>query len=302
MLSRTISPHDSRLVVEHSDMTGGYITRDNGQSWRMVNLRGGIDVFAFDPADPRNHLCRQCRPWRSGDSGRTWRMVFPNPARDTVEHQLSDDSDFILTSGDPVYPGGEISAIAVSPQSGREVGSGSRERLYVSFQRRDQPAVIVSSADGGASWSRFATVPQRVLLLTPHGSGLTAVSGSAAFRIAPTGSSTELGGIGSNIKAASAARQGDSVWTYATGQDGKVYLSKDSGLHWETVTPVLHQSSGRFEAIAACDRHPEVAYAGFRGLQLAGATRTCSTASPKPRTAATRGRSSSRNQLMLPPT
>ena len=270
MLSPTISPHDSRLVVEHSDMTGGYITRDNGQSWRMVNLRGGIDVFAFDPADPRVIYAGNAALWRSGDSGRTWRMVFPNPARDTVEHQLSDDSDFILTSGDPVYPGGEISAIAVSPQSGREVGSGSRERLYVSFQRRDQPAVIVSSADGGASWSRFATVPQRVLLLTPHGSGLTAVSGSAAFRIAPTGSSTELGGIGSNIKAASAARQGDSVWTYATGQDGKVYLSKDSGLHWETVTPVLHQSSGRFEAIAACDRHPEVAYAGFRGLQLAG--------------------------------
>ena len=50
MIGPTISPHDSQLVVEHCDMTGGYITRDNGQSWRMFNLRGGIAVFAFDPA------------------------------------------------------------------------------------------------------------------------------------------------------------------------------------------------------------------------------------------------------------
>ena len=38
----TISPHDSSLVVEHCDMTGGYVTHDNGESWRMFNLRGGI--------------------------------------------------------------------------------------------------------------------------------------------------------------------------------------------------------------------------------------------------------------------
>jgi hypothetical protein len=26
-------------------MTGGYVTRDSGQSWRMFNLRGGIGVL-----------------------------------------------------------------------------------------------------------------------------------------------------------------------------------------------------------------------------------------------------------------
>ncbi len=34
------------------------------------------------------------------------------------------------------------------------------------------------------------------------------------------------------------------------------------------VTPALEQTAGRFEAIATSDRHPEVAYAGFRGLQI----------------------------------
>ena len=32
----TISPHDPKLVVEHCDMTGGYVTRDDGQSWHML--------------------------------------------------------------------------------------------------------------------------------------------------------------------------------------------------------------------------------------------------------------------------
>ena len=55
--------------------------------------------------------------WRSSDSGRTWKMLFPNPARNTVEHQLGDHSDYSLTSSDPAYPGGDITAIAIAPKA-----------------------------------------------------------------------------------------------------------------------------------------------------------------------------------------
>jgi photosystem II stability/assembly factor-like uncharacterized protein len=268
MIAPTISPFDSRLVVEHCDMTGGYVTRDNGQSWRMFNLRGGINVFAFDPADPQAIYAGNAALWRSSDSGRNWRMLFPSPARNTVEHQLGDHSDYSLTSSDSAYPGGTISAIAIASASDAKNAHGNPEHLYLSFEQKGQPSVIVHSADGGASWSRLATLPQRVLLLSPQDSGLVAVSGSAAWRIAPDGSTTELGSIPTAVRAASAARSGDSVWIYATGQDGKVYLSEDSGLNWRLVTPALKQTSGKFEAIATSDRHPEVAYAGFRGLQL----------------------------------
>jgi photosystem II stability/assembly factor-like uncharacterized protein len=264
----TISPFDPRLVVEHCDMTGGYVTRDNGQSWRMFNLRGGINVLAFDRADPQVIYAGNSALWRSSDTGRSWKMVFPSPAHNTVEHQLGDHSDYTLTSGDPAYPGGTVSAIAVaSAGDSRNEHEGS-QHLYVSFEQRGHPSVIVYSADGGASWSRLATLPQRTLLLSPQGSGLVAISGSAAWRIAPAGNTTELGSIPSAIRAASAARSGDSMWIYATGQDGKVYLSQDSGLNWKPITPALEQTSGKFEAIAVSDRHPEVAYAGFRGLQL----------------------------------
>src|ERR1700733_13781525 len=50
-IAPVISPRDSSLVVEHCDMTGGYITYNDGQSWRMFNLRGGIESIAFDPTN-----------------------------------------------------------------------------------------------------------------------------------------------------------------------------------------------------------------------------------------------------------
>ncbi|MGB6690567.1 MAG: hypothetical protein WBE76_22245 [Terracidiphilus sp.] len=267
-IAPTISPHDSRLVVEHCDMTGGYVTSDRGLSWHMFNLRGGIEVLTFDPVAPHVIYAGNSALWRSSDSGRTWKMLFPSPDRNTIEHQLGDHSDYSLTSADPAYPGGDISAIAIAPAKDAKNGPESAEHLYLAFQQRGQPAVIVSSADGGVSWNRLATLPQRVLLLTAQDPGLIALSGSSAYRIAPNGTTTELGGIPTSFRAASAARSGGSVWIYATGQDGKLYLSQDSGRHFELVTPELGQTAGKFEAMAASEYHPQFAYAGFRGLQL----------------------------------
>src|SRR5258707_12749767 len=46
-----ISPHDARLVVEGCDMTGAYLTRDAGDTWRMFHLGGEVESFAFDASD-----------------------------------------------------------------------------------------------------------------------------------------------------------------------------------------------------------------------------------------------------------
>jgi photosystem II stability/assembly factor-like uncharacterized protein len=270
-IAPTISPFDSQLVVEHCDMTGGYITRDNGQSWRMFNLRGGIDVMAFDPADAKVIYAGNAALWRTSDTGQTWQMVFPNAARNTVEHQVGDHSDYNLSSDDPAYPGGNISAIAISaPKNSRD----KAEHLYLSFEQRGQPTVIISSIDGGVSWTRVATLQQHVLLLISDDSGLLAVSGSAAYRIVSDGSTSELGGIATSFRAASAARKGGAVRIYATSRDGKVYLTEDSGRHWNPITPALKQTAGEFEAIATSENYPEVAYVGFRGLQLGAGKQT----------------------------
>jgi photosystem II stability/assembly factor-like uncharacterized protein len=225
-------------------------------------------VLAFDPSDAQVIYAGNEALWRSGDTGRTWKMLLPNPRRNTIEHQSGDHSDYGLTSDDSAYPGGSVSAIAIEAPGGAKGEQGSGEHVYVSFAVGGDHSDIVSSKDGGAKWSLLATLPQRVLLLTVQDSGLIAVSGSAAYRIGPHGGVKELGSVATVLRGASAARSGDSIWIYATGGDGEVYLSQDSGLHWRTVTPALGQTAGKFEAIAASEFHAEMAYVGFRGLQL----------------------------------
>jgi photosystem II stability/assembly factor-like uncharacterized protein len=266
-IAPTISPFDSRVVVEHCDMTGGYVTRNNGLSWNMFNLRGGIGVLAFDPIDPKVIYAGNAALWRSSDSGKGWRMIFPSPSSGTVEHQVGDHSDYVLTSKDPAYPGGDISAIAVAKAEDRQSGAAATERIYVAFEQRGKPAVIVRSGDNGATWSRLATLPKRVVLLAVQGDDLVALSGDSAYRVTPSGGTSKQGSIPSNFTAASAGRSGNALWVYATGQNGVVYLTKDSGLHWQPVQPAMQQTSGKFEAIATSSGHPEVAYVGFAGLR-----------------------------------
>ena len=43
-----VSPHDSNLVLAACDMTGAYISKDGGNSWRVFNLGSPVNCFAFD--------------------------------------------------------------------------------------------------------------------------------------------------------------------------------------------------------------------------------------------------------------
>ena len=119
-----ISPHDARFVVEGCDMTGAYITRDAGESWRMFHLGGVVEAFAFDPSDASVLYAANSVLWRSEDAGRSWRIVFPDPAQNTVEHGWGDHADTVFTSDDPLYPSGQdanVQAVVVDPADSRHL-------------------------------------------------------------------------------------------------------------------------------------------------------------------------------------
>jgi len=78
-----ISPHDPRVAVEGCDMTGSYITKDAGESWRMFQLGWVTEAFAFDPKDEDVIYAGTGALWRSEDGGQSWAMVFPDPGRHT---------------------------------------------------------------------------------------------------------------------------------------------------------------------------------------------------------------------------
>jgi photosystem II stability/assembly factor-like uncharacterized protein len=262
MLGPTISPHDPNVVVEHCDMTGAYITLDGAQSWRMFNLRTVVETFAFDPNDAQAIYAGNAALWRSDDRGRSWRMLFPNPARNTVEHQLGDHSNYSLTSDDKAYPAGQsTTAIAVDPADSK--------RIHVAFGGWGASGtVLLASTDRGVSFQPEHEFPgDRIVLLHVSPRGLVAVGKKGVY--------AELRGVwetrpgpGEAIVDASAGEADGQTLVYVTTRGGSLYVSEDEGRTWQARTPALGQQSGRFETVAAAGRQARIVYVGFRGLKL----------------------------------
>lgn len=257
MIAPTVSPHDPGIVVEHCDMTGAYITLDGARSWRMFNLRGVVETFAFDPRNPRIIYAGNQALWRTEDTGRTWSMVFPDPRKNTVEHQNGDHADYSLTTGDASFPAGHvISEIAVE--------AGGSARIWIAFAagRGNGAALLYVSSDGGASWSREREFPgERILALAVEPDALLVAGNRNVHRLA--GSTwTTLAAVPPGITRASGGRADGRTFLYATSQRGEIHVSEDGGASWRaSQTP----ASGRLEAIATSARNGRVAYAGFRG-------------------------------------
>jgi photosystem II stability/assembly factor-like uncharacterized protein len=299
-----ISPHDPRVVVLGCDMTGAYLTHDGGASWRMVNFGSVPTAFAFDPARPSTVFAGAEAVYRSDDSGRTWRMVLPDPAKGTVARSIGDHGDRVIFTDDPAYPGSgrtvTIHAIAVDEDD--------PARVYVAASAADSPVpgtpasptLLLGSTDGGRTWSRLAAFgTERVFALRADGGKaprLRALAESGAYEGA--GPSLEhtppLGG--SRFTSGSYGRdpRSGAVLAYATlalvsgasGVAGGVQVSGDGGRTWRSANGSLLAAVGvvgRGESwgpaqgsrpslgpIAASARFPLVAYVGLRGIRLPG--------------------------------
>ena len=154
-----ISPHDPSVVVLGCDMTGAYLTGDGGASWRMFNLGAVPTAFAFDPARKGTIYAGAEAVYRSDDAGGTWRMILPDPARNTVARPIGDHGDRVLFTDDPAYPGSgrsvTVHAIAVD--------GDDPARVYVAASAADSPVpgtpasptLLLGSTDRGRTWARL---------------------------------------------------------------------------------------------------------------------------------------------------
>jgi photosystem II stability/assembly factor-like uncharacterized protein len=259
MIAPTISPHDPKVVVEHCDMTGAYITLDGAQSWRMFNLRGVVDTFAFDPRNPKVIYAGNQALWRSEDTGRSWSMVFPNPKKNTVEHQNGDHADYALTTGDASYPAGHVvSGILVE-------AAGSRIWVAFAGRRGAEASLLYSSSNRGETWSRQREFPaERILALVSEPDTLVVIGDRQVHRFAG-GKWAPLAAVPAGVTRASAGRADGRTFIYATSRRGEIHVSEDGGSSWR----LAHSPpSGRFEAIATSEKNGRVAYAGFRGMPM----------------------------------
>lgn len=287
MILPTISPHDPNIVVEHCDMTGAYVTTDGGLSWRMFNLKAVVNTFAFDPREKSVIYAGNAALWRSDDTGKTWRMIFPDPAKNTIEHMRGDHAEFLLTSDDPAYPPApqSIAAIAVDP--------GDSNRIYIVFEAtRNQPASLFLSSDHGQSWrhvTNFARESIHALYVQPSESGeapgVYVIGESGVYRMRGGEWRQENAPEGGKIRYGAIGRVANSVnpFIYATTATrwmgtklaGGVYTSDDGGETWQSVSDDLARllyQPGQGEAprllVVACSAHHcSTAYLGFEGLR-----------------------------------
>jgi photosystem II stability/assembly factor-like uncharacterized protein len=239
MFLPTISPHNPQLVLEHCDMTGSYISLDAGRSWRMFNLRGTVSAFAFDPNDPKVIYTGSHALFRSEDTGKTWKMILPDPAR-TVEHMRDDHAAPMLTSDDPAYlPGTRISGIAIDPANSKHIAV-----VWGGGRRGGAKARLCESADGGAHWSIVKDLTGESVPLLYYDRGLHMITGSGGPTKAPIQSAAAGAGL-----------------LYATSGDG-LFRSHDAGVTWQAVKDALPDNP-RFGPIACATLHPRTAYVAF---------------------------------------
>ncbi len=289
-----ISPHDPKVVVLGCDMTGAYLTRDGGASWRMFNLGTVPSAFAFDPKDASVLYAGADAVYRSDDAGRTWRMVLPDPARNTTARAIGDHGDRVFFTDDPAYPGSgrsvTVHAIAVDPDEPAGV------TVAASAAGQAQAAtILLGSHDHGRSWTRLASLPsQRIFALRADGgivralgeNGIEEGSGTRFRHFdAPGGRRFSSGAFGRDPRSGI-------TFAYATlplereagAITGGVQVSEDGGRTWRAANGSLLQAvaevdkgeswgpaAGSLPAlgpIAVSARFPLVAYVGLRGIAL----------------------------------
>src|SRR4051794_13250332 len=139
----TISPHDSRTALVACDMTGAYLTRDGGATWRIVSLGNTVQFFVFDPLDANVIYAGAGGVFRSADRGATWQHFFPRELQ--------------TGAGDDHASGGLRSGgAAIVPATALVVDPTDSSSLYVA-----RGSALWTSVDTGANWQKSAELPGR---------------------------------------------------------------------------------------------------------------------------------------------
>ena len=262
MIAPTISPHDPGVVVEHCDMTGGYITLDGGESWRMFNFGVGIETFAFDRDNPKRIYAGSAALWRSDDTGQTWQMLFPNPAKKTLGHRNGDHGDYSLTTNDGSYVTGlKILQIVVDPRDSKVV--------HIAFSDPgNSGTTLLVSKDSGASFHGEGEYPSERIVLLAYPNGERLAIGTQGVYRGKSDKANRFAASGEEVAHASLGESEGKTIVFATTNKGNLFVSEDAGQSWQARSPALGQQAGEFGALSVAAQNGLVAYLGFSGLKL----------------------------------
>jgi photosystem II stability/assembly factor-like uncharacterized protein len=153
MFSPTASPHDPNTAIVTCDMTGQYVTRDGGRSWRMTNLMIHVDTFAFDPVDANRIYAGANALFATDDFGESWRMLWPGPDAPRETALVGDEASAIYSGGN--WPQRRIAALAIDLIDNKRIYAG----LSSGRRSAEGESEVYLSEDRGASWRRLSALP-----------------------------------------------------------------------------------------------------------------------------------------------
>jgi len=172
-------------------------SRDAGEHWRAISLRGDVDFHVLEAQDATvygfgsDFETREPRFLSSEDRGRSWKRLSP-PA--------------------------ELTGLAIDPRDSQHIVALGEQRGYL-------------SRDGGSRWRPLA-VPGGMVTWTSE-LGLVAADPAGAIRTAddPTGKWERVGSLGGSP----AAIEGVGDELLAATHDARVLSSRDGGKSWRAI-------------------------------------------------------------------
>ena len=263
----TVSPHDPRTVLVACDMTGNYITRDGGRTWRQFNLRTRTDSFAFDPRDPKVIYAGSSGLFRSEDGGARWRLVFPSPAAVTAERMVGDHAQHSFVTKDN-WPGGSVQAIRVDPvQTAHITVAVKTADSLLLFHTDDRGRTFKQVGEVAGQETRGLYLDttsrkddRRLLVLTDAGATAVSLRDLRAERVAlPAGAAGVTGaaaGLDPSTRRPVLYLTTQTRWVGERLSTG-VYRSTDLGRTWVELGGGLERGAARPAAGGANFRAPE---------------------------------------------
>jgi len=271
MFIPTIDPHDPAHVLVASDMTGAFVTTDGGASWRNFNLRTVVNDYEFDPSSPGTVYAGNNGLFRSGDGGKRWKLIYPDPANVIAEHMAGDHAEQWFETVDGM-PDNQIVKIRVDPSNSSHIWIGLSQlwweepsKLLVSHDRGATWQVVIQSFSGkvmaifpGTWWGK----PDEVIVITDKTClRFSEITGKYTIFLLPDmpliavdgGSGSE----GSVFYALSSMRQESGMVV------GGLYRSTDLGATWKSLRTNLWNGAGvvpSYITLASCRSKPEVVY------------------------------------------
>jgi photosystem II stability/assembly factor-like uncharacterized protein len=279
MFSPTVSPHNTDLVLVACDMTGGYVSKDGGDSWRMFDLRSRVFFFAFDPNNSRViYAATRQALWRSTDTGETWSLLYPTP--ESVKGIIMPDdhaSPIIETVDGPSQP---VTALCIDPLDSKT--------LYAAIGQAGEAALYVSN-DWGEHWKRSAVLrgggrqiyidpqsPERDRALYVIGQNSVVTRRAGRWKeLAPPADAFRFRDVSAGFTLAGELRiyalGGGSI--FEPSGKGGLFISDDGGAQWRQANEwFLRLLAPRapfpqLSAVATCANHPQVAYVSYTDLR-----------------------------------